>query len=77
MYPKLILDLNRFFSSLIQSTFIFYKNNIKYPLSLYSVSSNDERIIPSLLIYEVIPDNKNSIIKITFDPNKTNIYKVY
>ncbi len=55
------------FPGLIQSTYIF-KNNIEYPLSFYYASSNNERIIPSLLSYLITPNNKASINKISFDP---------
>ena len=65
------------FPGLIQSLYIYCKNNIEIPLSLYSVSSNDERVIPSLLTYEVLPDNRTEIIKIIFDPSKKNIFKIF
>ena len=65
------------FPGLIQSTIIFCINKIEFPLSLYSVTSNDERIIPSLLTYEVIPDNRTAIIKIIFDPSKTHLFKTF
>ena len=50
---------------------------MEYPLTLFSVNSNDERIIPSLLTYEVGPNNRTEIIKIIFDPSKTNLFKTY
>ena len=65
------------FPGLIQSLYIYCKNNIEIPLSLNSVSSSDERIIPSLLTYEVLPDNKTEIIKIIFDPSRTNLFKIF
>ena len=65
------------FPGLIQSLYIYCKNNIEIPLYLYSVFSNDERIIPSLLTYEVLPDNRTEIIKIIFDPSKTDLFKVF
>ena len=65
------------FPGLIQSTVIFCKNNIEFPLSLFSVTSNDERIIPSLLTYEVVPDNNTAIIKIIFDPSKMHLFKTF
>lgn len=65
------------FPGLIQSTYIYSKNSIEIPLSLYSVTSNDERIIPSLLTYELAPDNRTSIIKIIFDPSKMNLFKTF
>jgi len=73
-------DIYRFepaFPGLIQSTYIYSKNSIEFPLSLYSVTSNDERIIPSLLTYELAPDNKTSIIKIIFDPSKMHLFKTF
>jgi hypothetical protein len=64
------------FPGLVQSIFIFCKNNMEVPLSLFSVSSNDKRIIPSLLTYEVSPENKTAI-KIIFDPSKTESLKIF
>ena len=65
------------FPGLIQSSYIYSKNSIEFPLYLYSVESNDERIIPSLLTYELPPDNTTSIIKIIFDPSKTHLFKTF
>ena len=65
------------FPNFVHSTIIFCKNNMEYPLTLFSVNSNDERIIPSLLTYEVGPNNRTEIIKIIFDPSKTNFFKTY
>ena len=65
------------FPGLIQTTYIYCKNSMEFPISLYSVTSNDERIIPSLLTYEIIPDNKTAIIKIIFDPSKTHLFKTF
>ena len=72
-----IIKFEPAFPGLIQSIYIYCKNNIEYPLYIYSANSNDERIIPSLLTYKVAPDNKTQIVKISFDPSKNNIFKNY
>ena len=76
IFPK-TFNFEPAFPGLIQSTFIFCKNIINIPISLNSVSSNDERIIPSLLTNIINSDNKTEIVKVIFDPSKTQFFKTF
>ena len=65
------------FPSLVQQIFIECQNTMELPISLFTVKSTDERIIPSLLIYEIFSENKTKFLKIVFDPGYDSLLKKY
>ena len=49
------------FPSIVQKIFIECQNTMELPISLYTAKSTDDRIIASLIIYEIFSEKKTKI----------------
>jgi hypothetical protein len=58
------------FPGFYQSKLVSSKSSYNIPISIHSVKSNDQRIIPTLLTHSIISNNRTEILKVTFDPSK-------
>ena len=65
------------FPGLVQSINIYCHNTMEIPISLYSVKSTDDRIIPSFLTYDVPSNNKTKFLQITYNPSYDNLLRQY
>ena len=65
------------FPSLVQKIFIECQNTMELPISLYTAKSTDDRIIASLIIYEIFSEKKTKFLKIVFDPSYGSLLKKY
>lgn len=58
------------FPGFYQTKLVSSKSSYNIPISIHSVKSNDQRIIPTLLTHSIISNNRTEILKVTFDPSK-------
>ena len=65
------------FPGLIQTIYLFSQSTMELPVTISSIKSNDSRIIPSLLLQEIIPGNKTKFLKLVFDPSVDSLLKKY
>ena len=65
------------FPGLVQSIDIYCQNSLEIPISLYNASSSDERIVASLLTYNVSSNNKTKFLRIDYEPGNDNLLWQY
>ena len=63
------------FPGLYQKKTIYLKNSFSFPIYIYSITSNDERIIPLALTSIIHSKNKTQAVQVNFDPTKTSFIK--
>ena len=65
------------FPSLVQSVIVNCENTMVLPVYIHSVKSSDDRIIPTVINFDILPENKTQLLKIIFDPSIDSLYKKY
>ena len=65
------------FPGLIQTIIIECQNTMEIPISIYSATCLDPRVVPSLLTHDILSDNKTKFLKIVFDPSTNSLLKQY
>ena len=65
------------FPGLVQLIDVYCKNSMNLPVTLYSVESTDNRIIPKLLPFETSSDGKTKFLQVYFEPSFDNLLQQF